>query len=60
MWSRPSLDGSRAIPAGALVLASGHFEAQDGKLFLNGNPFFMVAALDQDFYPETVHTPDFR
>src|SRR5581483_9407537 len=26
-------------------------------LFLNGRPFYMIAALDQDFYPETVHTP---
>jgi hypothetical protein len=33
------------------------FEAKDGQLLLNGEPFFMVAALDQDFYPETVHTP---
>jgi hypothetical protein len=33
------------------------FEARDGKFFLNGNPFYMIAALDQDFYPETIHTP---
>jgi glycosyl hydrolase family 2 len=33
------------------------FEAKDGELLLNGEPFFMFAALDQDFYPETVHTP---
>lgn len=33
------------------------FEARDGRLYLNGNPFYMIAALDQDFYPETVHTP---
>ena len=33
------------------------FEAREGKLFLNGKPFYMMAALDQDFYPETVHTP---
>src|SRR3954452_19397780 len=33
------------------------FEARDGKLFLNGHPFYMVATLDQDFYPETIHTP---
>jgi hypothetical protein len=32
-------------------------EAKDGKLYLNGSPFYMMAALDQDFYPETVHTP---
>lgn len=33
------------------------FEAKDGRLYLNQKPFFMVAALDQDFYPETIHTP---
>lgn len=33
------------------------FEAKQGKLYLNGEPFFMRAALDQDFYPETIHTP---
>lgn len=33
------------------------FEARDGKLFLNGQPFYMRAALDQDFYPDTIYTP---
>lgn len=33
------------------------FEARDGKLYLNGRPFYMRAALDQDFYPETIYTP---
>ena len=33
------------------------FEARDGKLYLNGKPFVIVGALDQDFYPETIHTP---
>ncbi len=33
------------------------FEARDGKFYLNGAPFYMVAALDQDFYPETIYTP---
>lgn len=33
------------------------FEARDGKLYLNGEPFYMIAALDQDFYPETIYTP---
>lgn len=32
------------------------FEARDGKFYLNGKPFYMVAALDQDFYPETIYT----
>jgi hypothetical protein len=33
------------------------FEARDGKFYLNGQPFFMIAALDQDFYPDTIYTP---
>jgi hypothetical protein len=33
------------------------FEAREGKLYLNGEPFYMIAALDQDFYPETIYTP---
>jgi hypothetical protein len=33
------------------------FEARDGKFYLNGDPFYMIAALDQDFYPETIYTP---
>jgi hypothetical protein len=33
------------------------FEARDGKLYLNGQPFYMRAALDQDFYPDTIYTP---
>jgi hypothetical protein len=33
------------------------FEGKEGKLYLNGEPFYMRAALDQDFYPETIHSP---
>jgi len=33
------------------------FEARDGKFYLNGQPCYMIAALDQDFYPETIYTP---
>jgi hypothetical protein len=33
------------------------FEARDNKFYLNGEPFYMIAALDQDFYPETIYTP---
>jgi hypothetical protein len=29
----------------------------DGRLFLNGKPFYIRAALDQDFYPEGIYTP---
>ncbi|HKP87923.1 MAG TPA: hypothetical protein VJZ26_17605, partial [Blastocatellia bacterium] len=33
------------------------FESRDGKLYLNGEPYYMIAALDQDFYPDTIYTP---
>ena len=32
------------------------FEAKDGKLYLNGKPYYMIGALDQDFYPDTIYT----
>ena len=35
------------------------FTARDGQFFLNGEPFYMRAALDQDFYPDSIYsTPD--
>lgn len=33
------------------------FEAREGRFFLNGEPFYMRAALDQDYYPEGICTP---
>jgi len=32
-------------------------EARDGQIILNGKPFYMRAALDQDYYPELIYTP---
>jgi hypothetical protein len=32
-------------------------ETRDGKILLNGQPFYMRAALDQDYYPEGICTP---
>ena len=35
------------------------FTARDGQFFLNGEPFYMRAALDQDFYADSIYsTPD--
>ncbi len=34
-------------------------ETRDGKVWLNGEPFYMRGALDQDYYPDTLSTlPD--
>jgi hypothetical protein len=33
------------------------FEAHEGRLLLNGHPFMLRAALDQDYYPDRVYTP---
>lgn len=30
--------------------------ARDGRILLNGEPIFLLAALDQDLYPETIYT----
>jgi len=35
-------------------------QARDGHLYLNGKPYFLIGALDQDFYPETVYSPPSR
>ncbi|HZW04880.1 MAG TPA: beta galactosidase jelly roll domain-containing protein, partial [Anaerolineaceae bacterium] len=32
------------------------FETRSGQFLLNGQPVYLLAALDQDFYPETVFT----
>ncbi|MDQ6671659.1 MAG: beta galactosidase jelly roll domain-containing protein, partial [Chloroflexota bacterium] len=33
------------------------FEAREGGLFLNGQPFWMRGALDQGYWPDTLYTP---
>lgn len=32
-------------------------EAREGKVWLNGRPYFLMGALDQAFYPRTIYTP---
>ncbi|MCF8240348.1 MAG: hypothetical protein K9J16_03105 [Melioribacteraceae bacterium] len=31
------------------------FIKKEGKFYLNGKPFYMISALDQNFYPETIY-----
>ena len=33
------------------------FEARDGRFYLNGEPFYLRGALDQDYYPAGICTP---
>jgi hypothetical protein len=35
-------------------------ETRAGRLYLNGKPFYLRAALDQDYYPDTICTPPSR
>ena len=42
----------RIVDATARAIGFRRFEARDGRLFLNGQPFYMFGALDQDWYPE--------
>jgi len=35
-------------------------ETHNGQMLLNGKPFFMIAALDQDFYPDSIYTTPSR
>jgi Glycosyl hydrolases family 2/Glycosyl hydrolases family 2, sugar binding domain len=44
--------GDSIVDATERVIGFRRFEAKDGRLLLNGEPFTMFGALDQDWYPE--------
>jgi hypothetical protein len=44
--------GDATVDAIERVVGFRRFEAKDGRLMLNGEPFTMFGALDQDWYPE--------
>jgi hypothetical protein len=44
--------GDATVDAIEMVVGFRRFEAKDGRLFLNGEPFTMFGALDQDWHPE--------
>jgi hypothetical protein len=44
--------GGAVIDALQRVVGFRRLEAKDGRLVLNGQPFFMLGALDQDWHPE--------
>jgi hypothetical protein len=44
--------GDATVDAIEMVVGFRRFEAKDGRLFLNGEPFTMFGALDQDWHPD--------
>jgi len=44
--------GDATLDAIERVVGFRRFEAKDGRLLLNGEPFYMIGALDQDWYPK--------
>ena len=47
-----------SAPEDALSIRFGFREltTRDGQLLLNGQPLYLLSALDQDYYPETIYT----
>jgi Glycosyl hydrolases family 2, sugar binding domain/Glycosyl hydrolases family 2, TIM barrel domain/Glycosyl hydrolases family 2 len=70
LWDigRPELYGIEAtlVRGGSVVDTMGDrfgmrwIETRDGQIHLNGRPIYMLGALDQDFYPDTISTPPSR
>lgn len=52
---RATLDDGRDVVEQRVGLRT--FEARNGQLWLNGQPFYMRAALDQGYWPETLYSP---
>ncbi|HKH96953.1 MAG TPA: glycoside hydrolase family 2 TIM barrel-domain containing protein, partial [Beijerinckiaceae bacterium] len=48
--------GGEALDAVEETFGFRTIETRDGKFYLNGEPFYMRAALDQDYYPDTICT----
>lgn len=48
---------SRVTDAVADSFGFRSFETRDGRFYLNGEPFYLRGALDQDYYPDGICTP---
>jgi hypothetical protein len=51
------VQGGKVLDTFDDALRHAHDRGQDGQILLNGHPVFLAAALDQDFYPDTIYTP---
>ncbi|MGV8854897.1 MAG: glycoside hydrolase family 2 protein [Devosia sp.] len=51
------LDGDVPVDTFTVTFGYRSIESRDGKLWLNDEPLYLRAALDQDYYPEGICTP---
>jgi hypothetical protein len=54
------LDRGAEIDAATARFGMRSIEARDGRVMLNGRPVYLLGALDQDHYPDTIATPPNR
>jgi hypothetical protein len=54
------LAGDRAIDGVETRFGMREFRTEAGRFLLNGEPVYLLGALDQDLYPETISTPPSR
>lgn len=54
------LEGGRPVDAVATRFGFREVYTADGKIWLNGRPIYLLGALDQDFYADTISTPPSR
>ena len=52
--------GSAVLDGTSVVFGMRTVERKDGQFLLNGEPYYLLGALDQDFYPFTGYTPPSR
>ncbi|WP_194098022.1 glycoside hydrolase family 2 TIM barrel-domain containing protein [Marivivens aquimaris] len=50
-------DGDMVVDTRVETFGFRSFTTKDGKFFLNGEPYYMRGALDQDYYPDGFGTP---
>ncbi|HEY7591279.1 MAG TPA: sugar-binding domain-containing protein [Candidatus Limnocylindrales bacterium] len=54
------LAGGEVVDAVEARFGMRSIETRDGRILLNGRPIYLLGALDQDLYPDTISTPPSR
>jgi hypothetical protein len=53
-------EGDRIVDHRATRFGMREIRTQNGRILLNGRPIYLLGALDQDLYPDTISTPPSR